>query len=155
MCDWSSWVSYLGFYSVQRRELRKYNALVSRSSILVGFSFFVGCFGVSFRLGQARAWSVDLLCFVVLKQPRRRRCNSEATLFWSIWVLNIRWFCKTIVVVAVSVCSPVRIACFYLVSVQFNPLPFLERAGPARKKKGVRGNLVKGLIAPHLLGKGM
>ena len=37
----------------------------------------------------------------------------------------------------------------YLVSVQFNPLPFRRRAGPARLKKGVRGGLVKGLITPH------
>jgi len=45
-------------------------------------------------------------------------------------------FCKTEVVVVVLVGSTVRIACFYLVSVQFNPLPFGRRAGPARLKKG-------------------
>jgi len=44
-------------------------------------------------------------------------------------------FCKTEVVV-VPVGSTVRIAYFYLVSVQFNPLPFGQRAGPARLKKG-------------------
>ena len=38
---------------------------------------------------------------------------------------------------------------FYLVSVQFNPLPFRQRAGPARQKKGVRVRFVKGLITPH------
>ncbi len=43
---------------------------------------------------------------------------------------------KTEVVVVVLVGSTVRIACFYLVSVQFNPLPFGRRAGPARLKKG-------------------
>jgi len=148
-------VSYLGFYSVQRRELRKYNALVSRSSFLVEFIFFVGCLGFGYRLGQARTRSTVLCCVVVLKQPRRRRCNSEAAFFDRLVYLNISRFCKTIVVVAVPVCSPVRIACFYLVSVQFNPLPFSERAGPARKKKGGRSNLVKGSIAPHSLGKGM
>ena len=43
---------------------------------------------------------------------------------------------------------------FYLVSVLFNPLPFSD-SGPARQaqKKGERGKLVKGLIAPHSLEK--
>ena len=108
----------------------------------------------AFGLGKREHEAMSCLC-VVLKQPGGRRCNSEAAFFERLVYLNINRFCTTIVVVAVPVCSPVRIACFYLVSVQFNPLPFLERAGPARKKKGVRGNLVKGLIAPHSLGKGM
>jgi hypothetical protein len=45
-------------------------------------------------------------------------------------------FCKIVVVVVVPVGLSVGIACFYLVSVQFNPLPFGRRAGPARLKKG-------------------
>jgi len=50
--------------------------------------------------------------------------------------VDYQGFCKTEVVVVVPVGSTVRIACFYLVSVQFNPLPFGQRAGPARLKKG-------------------
>ncbi len=120
-------------------------------------SFYSDMFSCWMYWRQLSAWASEsmkqcpVLC-VVLKQPGGRRCNSEAAFFERLVYLNINRFCKPIVVVAVPVCSPVRIACFYLVSVQFNPLPFLERAGPARKKKGVRGNLVKGLIAPHSLG---
>ena len=106
------------------------------------------------------AWASEnaehcLVLFVVLKQPGGRRCNSEATYFDWVVYSNISWFCKTIVVVVVPVCSPDRIACFYLVSVQFNPLPFSD-SGPARQalKKGERGKLVKGLTAPHFLEKG-
>ena len=61
-------MSYLGFYSVQRRELRKYNALVSRSSFLVGFIFFVGCIGFGNRLGQARTRSTVLCCVEAAKK---------------------------------------------------------------------------------------
>jgi hypothetical protein len=50
--------------------------------------------------------------------------------------VDYQGFCKTEVVVVVPVGSTVRIACFYLVSVQFNPLPFGRRAGPVRLKKG-------------------
>jgi len=50
--------------------------------------------------------------------------------------VDYQGLCKTEVVVVVLVGSTVRIACFYLVSVQFNPLPFGRRAGPARLKRG-------------------
>lgn len=51
-------------------------------------------------------------------------------------LVDYQQFCKIEVVVVVLVGSTVGIACFYLVSVQFNPLPFGQRAGPARLKKG-------------------
>ena len=50
--------------------------------------------------------------------------------------MDYQRFCRIEVVVVVLVGSTVGIACFYLVSVQFNPLPFGRRAGPARLKKG-------------------
>ncbi len=50
--------------------------------------------------------------------------------------MDYQRFCKIVVVVVVPVGSSVGIACLYLVSVQFNPLPFGRRAGPARLKKG-------------------
>ena len=126
--------AYLYFCFVQRREIMevKCSGFAELRSIR-RIVFFVGCIGFGYRLGQARTRSTVLCCVVVLKQPRRRRCNSEAAFFDRLVYLNISRFCKTIVVVAVPVCSPVRIACFYLVSVQFNPLPFWS--GPARHAK--------------------
>ena len=53
------------------------NVPVSQSFVLLGIVFFVGCIGFGYRLGQARTRSIVLLCFVVLKQPGGRRCNSE------------------------------------------------------------------------------
>ena len=58
------------------------------------------------------------------------------TTFDRIEFVDYQQFCKIVVVVVVPVGSSVEIACFYLVSVQFNPLPFGRRAGPARLKKG-------------------
>ena len=143
------------FCFVQRREILKSKIPDPSDLLSVRTCFLVGCIGFVFRLGQARDRSIALFCFVVLKQPGGRRSNSEATLFGLVVYLNFSRFCKSIVVVAVPVCSPVRIACFYLVSVQFNPLPFSD-SGPARQalKKGERGKIVKGLIAPHFLEKG-
>ena len=98
-----------------------------------------------------------LFCAVLLCWSSQEGGGAIRKRLYFDWVayLNFSWFCKTIVVVAVPVCSPDRIACFYLVSVQFNPLPFSD-SGPARQalKKGERGKFVKGLTAPHFLEKG-
>ena len=51
-------------------------------------------------------------------------------------LVDYQQFCRIEVVVVVPVGLSVGIACFYLVSVQFNPLPSGRRAGPARLKKG-------------------
>ena len=60
--------------------LWKTNIFVRPSFVHFGFVHLVGCCGFGFRLGQERMRSIDLSCFVVLKQPGGRRCNSEATL---------------------------------------------------------------------------
>ena len=57
------------------------NVLVWQSFVRSDLVFYGGRSGFGFRLGQARIRSTDLCCFVVLKQPGGRRCNSEATIF--------------------------------------------------------------------------
>ena len=71
--DWA----YLCFCFVQRRESMEAKISDPSELLSVRTCFLVGCIGFSFRLGQARARSIVLLCFVVLKQPGGRRCNSE------------------------------------------------------------------------------
>ena len=143
------------FCFVQRRDFRD----VKRSDLadLIRFDlvFFVGCIGFVFRLGQARMRSTVLCCLLCWSSQEGGGAIRKRLYFDWVVYSNISWFCKTIVVVVVPVCSPDRIACFYLVSVQFNPLPFSD-SGPARQalKKGERGKFVKGLTAPHFLEKG-
>ena len=61
----------------QRRE--SIEAKISDPSELLSVRtcFLVGCSGFGYRLGQAKIRGIALLCFVVLKQPGGRRCNSE------------------------------------------------------------------------------
>ena len=61
----------------QRREFIKAKISDPSELLSVRTCFLVGRSGFGYRLGQAKIRGIVLFCFVVLKQPGGRRCNSE------------------------------------------------------------------------------